>query len=164
MVAISLNSYSQTYIKVSPTLFIPKHSDASPGVLGAVGIQLNRYAKAGVSGGYLKMQGMDKGVGLIGLDLNVCDYSKRKVLPTIHTSVYYPIYNSASEGLISYESTGTFHIQFSGGISIPIAKRQSVFVTGGISQLMYNTTFKTAPGTKERTVINMFIISAGLFL
>ena len=164
MVTMSLNSYSQTYIKVSPTLFIPKHSDASPGVLGSVGVQLNRYAKAGVSGGYLKLQGMDKGVGLIGVDLIVCDYGKRKILPTIHTSAHYPIYNSASEGPISYESTGTFHIQFSGGVSIPIAQRQSVFVTGGISQLIYKTTFKTAPGTKERTVINMFVISAGVLL
>lgn len=163
---ISLNSYSQVYVKAAPTLFMPKHTSSKVGVLGAVGKQLTRYTKAGIGGGYFKLNGYDKGFGLVGVDLNVTDFNKRKLLPFIHTSAYYPIYrDTETHGTVDYVSTGKFQIQFSGGVSFPILKESHLFISGGVSDLLYTTTVESPISkSQDRIVLHMWILSAGILL
>lgn len=165
-ILISMQVYCQNiYVKALPTYFISKTTKPAVGILGAAGVQLNRYAKAGIGGGYYKIQGYGKGFGLVGLDLNVCDFSKNKILPFIHTSAYYPIYkNTVRYGEVDYVSKGSFQIQFSGGVSLPVGKAR-MLISGGISDLLYTTTV-TSPVSKnkERTVIHMFVLSVGALL
>jgi hypothetical protein len=161
---ISTFSYSQhLYVKALPAYFISRGYSPKIGGIGAVGVAISKYSKGGLGMGYSQADGIKKGFALIGADLSVCDFSKKKILPIIHTSAYYPINNSTvKEGGIEYSIKGKFQYQFSAGVSFPMEKYR-IIISGGISNLIYSTTTQIATSkTEERVVRNLFLISAGI--
>lgn len=161
---ISSIGYSQhLYVKALPTYFVSRGYSPKIGGIGAVGVALSRYAKGGLGVGYHKIDGVDKGFALIGADLSVCDFAKKKILPIIHTSAYYPIHkNTTTFNDIDYTTKGKFQIQFSTGISLPM-ENYRIIISGGVSDLLYTTTTKTLTSkTEDRIDRKLFLLSAGI--
>jgi hypothetical protein len=161
---VSYVSYGQhLYVKALPTYFVSRGYKPNPGGIAAIGVALSRYAKGGIGAGYHKIDGLKGGFTLIGADISVCDFKRKKVLPIIHTSAYYPIHNSTyKQGDIEYNTKGKFQIQFSAGVSLPM-ENYRIIISGGVSDLLYTTTTKTPTSkNEERTVRRLFLISAGI--
>jgi len=161
---VSSIGYSQhLYVKALPTYFISRGYKPKVGGIGAVGLAISRYAKGGLGMGYNQVDGIKKGFALVGADLSVCDFTKKKVLPIIHTSAYYPINNSTiKEGGIEYSIKGKFQYQFSAGVSFPMENFR-IILSAGVSDLLYSTTTKTSTTkNEEREVRRLFLISAGI--
>lgn len=161
---ISSIGYSQhLYVKALPTYFISRGYSPKIGGIGAVGVAFSKYAKGGLGMGYSQVDGIKKGFALVGADLSVCDFSKKKILPIIHTSAYYPINNyTFNEGGINYSIKGKFQYQFSVGVSFPMDSYR-IILSGGVSDLLYSTTTQTSTTkNEERVVRRLFLISAGI--
>jgi hypothetical protein len=161
---MSLCSYSQhLYVKALPTCFISRGYKPKIGGIGAVGVAISRFAKGGVGLGYNQVDGIKKGFALIGADVSVCDFVRKKILPIIHTSAYYPINNyTVRESGIEYAIKGKFQYQFSAGVSFPM-ENYRLILSGGVSDLLYTITTQTSTSkNEERFVRRLFLVSAGI--
>jgi hypothetical protein len=163
LLASSIGYCQHLYVKALPTYFVSRGYSPKIGGIGAVGLALSRYAKGGLGMGYNQVDGIKKGFALIGADLSVCDFAKKKILPIIHTSAYYPINNyTIKEGGFEYIIKGKFQYQFSAGVSFPM-ENYRIILSGGVSDLLYTTTTQTATSkNEERVVRRLFLLSAGI--
>lgn len=157
------------YFKLAPSMVFQKEQDPKFGGFASLDGKFGHYIVAGISGGYIKLQGWQDPVIPLGLDFNFASFDKGKISPVGSFGIYYPITDTRIDlpGL-SYEIKGKFFYHIGGGLSITgtHSKKQKLFLTGSFSQLVLSNAGRPVTGValKKNETVDLFILSMSFML
>jgi hypothetical protein len=137
---VFIYGYSQNgmFLKFSGGAAFYAKGEATPLILGAVGGQLSKFCAIGLSAGYFKFKGSEKGFFPLGLDLTITPMSNEKVSPLITLGGYYPTYNDYHQtvtrvGTTTYSTISSAKGKFMGNIGAGALFNTSRTVKIGLS-------------------------------
>lgn len=157
------------YLKLSPSLLFEKDRDPRFAGFASLDGKFGQYLVAGISGGYMKLEGFDKGIFPLGLDVNIANFDKGKFSPVVMGGIYYPTNDiKVKVPGDAYTLKGKLFYQVGAGVSIrgTHSKKQRLFLTGSFAQLVYSTPGRPVTGISydKNQKQEFFILSMSFML
>lgn len=143
-------SKGKGYLKISPSIYFVKKSNAIPAITGAFGGRISDYFAMGISTGFFKVYKMKGGILPVGVDLSFLDF-KRKVSPALTIQAHYPVHSGITKSgsgssYTENKTTGKYFAGVNAGVSLPV-KTKHILFTVGYSELGIKNTYKYRSGT-----------------
>jgi hypothetical protein len=174
--------YSQNgvFLKFSGGAAFYAKGEATPLILGATGGQLSKFCAIGLSAGYFKFKGSEKGFFPLGIDFTITPAANEKVNPLITLGGYYPTYNDFHQtvttvGSTTYSTRSSVKGKFMGNVGAGVLFNTSRTVKIGLSghymplitsvnitsRVGSNETKSQSSGTTNTFAVTLDIIAIG---
>jgi hypothetical protein len=140
LVNVSYSQERKTYLKASPSVFLPNDKDASFGGYLAGGLKLHKFVSAGITGGYFNFE--KESVIPLGVEVNLSNFESDKIKPILTAQAFYPLYkksfgsytDASGNDYMDIELKGKSMVGANAGISFPV-DNLSLLITAGYSRL-----------------------------